>query len=71
MKFGPRKPSIKRSLKARTTGKMKRKIKASINPVYGKKGIGWVRDPKKAVYNRVYKKTTFGVWDIINMFKKK
>ena len=30
MKFGPRKPSWKKSLKARTTGKAKRKIKRTI-----------------------------------------
>lgn len=71
MKFGPRKPSIKRSVKARTTGKVKRKIKSSVNPVYGKKGTGWVRNPKKAAYNKVYKKTTLGIWDIIKLLKKK
>ena len=64
MKFGPRKPSLKKSLKARTTGKAKRKIKSSINPAYGKKGTGWVRNPKKAAYNKVYKKTTFSIFDI-------
>ena len=63
MKFGMRKPSLKKSIRARTTGKMKRKIKRSINPYYGKKGMGWVRNPKRALYNKVYKKTTFG-WKI-------
>ena len=56
MKFGMRKPSIKRSIKARTTGRMKRAIKSSVNPLYGKKGIGWIRDPKRAAYNKIYKK---------------
>lgn len=37
MKIGLRKPSIKKSLKARTTGKLKRSIKSSVNPLYGKK----------------------------------
>ena len=60
MKFGMRKPSLKKSISARTTGKMKRKIKRSINPYYGKKGMGWVRNPKRALYNKVYRKTTFG-----------
>lgn len=64
MKIGLRKPSIKKSIKARTTGKVKRKIKGSINPYYGKKGTGWVRNPKKALYNKVYKKTTFGWRDL-------
>lgn len=64
MKFGMRKPSLKKSIRARTTGKMKRKIKRSINPYYGKKGMGWVRNPKRALYNKIYKKTTFGWKDL-------
>ena len=59
-----RKPSIKKSFKARTTGKAKRKIKKALIPGYGKKGIGYIKSPKKAVYNRVYKKTTFSFWDL-------
>lgn len=60
MKFGVRKPSLKKSIKARTTGKMKRKAKSAVNPFYGKKGMGYVKNPKKAVYNKVYNKTTVG-----------
>ena len=37
MKIGMRKPSLKRSLKARTTGKWKRQAKRAINPLYEKK----------------------------------
>lgn len=61
MKVGFRKPSIKKSVKARTTGKLKRSVKRAVNPIYGKKGMGLVNDPKKAVYNKVYSKTTIGV----------
>lgn len=68
MKFGMRKPSLKKSMKARTTGKLKRKAKGAINPLYGKKGMGWVRDPKRAMYNKVYRKTTFSIFDL---FKKR
>lgn len=64
MKFGMRKPSIKKSIKARTTAKYKRKVKKSIVPLYGKKGAGLVKNPKKAVYNKVYKKATFSLWDL-------
>lgn len=64
MKFGVRKPSIKKSFKARTTGKAKRKIKKALVPGYGKKGMGYIKNPKKAVYNKVYKKTTFSFWDL-------
>lgn len=69
MKMGMRKPSLKKSLKARTTGKAKRTIKKAVIPGYGKKGMGWMKSPKKAVYNKVYKKTTFSIWDIFKIFK--
>lgn len=59
-----RKPSVKKSLKARTTGKAKRKVKKALVPGYGKKGMGFVKNPKKSVYNKVYKKTTFSFWDL-------
>lgn len=64
MKLGMRKPSLKKSFKARTTGKAKRAIKSSINPLYGKKGMGWARNPKRAAYNKVYKKATFSIFNI-------
>ena len=59
-----RKPSIKRSIKARTTGRLKRNVKKSVIPFYGQKGVGWLEDPKRAAYNKVYKKTTFSFWDL-------
>ncbi|SCI49246.1 Uncharacterised protein [uncultured Blautia sp.] len=64
MKIGMRKPSLKKSIKARTTGKLKREIKKSIIPGYGKKGSGWIKDPKKAAYNKIYNKTSFGLSDL-------
>lgn len=64
MKFGVRKPSIKRSIKARTTGKAKRAVKKAVVPGYGKKGAGWVKNPKKAAYNKVYNKTSFSLFDL-------
>ncbi|HFD0862236.1 TPA: hypothetical protein QFQ46_002303 [Enterococcus faecium] len=64
MKIGMRKPSIKKSISARTTGKAKRAVKKAVIPSYGKKGSGWIKDPKKATYNKVYKKTTFSFWDL-------
>ena len=61
MKMGFRTPSPKRSFSARTTGKLKRTIKKATNPLYGKKGMGYINNPKKAIYNKVYNKTTVGV----------
>ena len=57
MKIGIRTPSLKKSLKARTTGRAKRAIKSTVNPFYGKKGMG-ILHPKRAVKNKIYKKTT-------------
>lgn len=63
MKIGIRKPSLKKTLKARTTGALKRKVKGKINPLYGQKGMG-ILHPKRAIKNKIYKKTTF------DLFKK-
>lgn len=65
MKLGIRKPSIKKSIKARTTGKAKRAIKKAVIPGYGKKGMGWITNPKKAAYNKVYNKSSIGLFDLI------
>ena len=64
MKFGRRTPSLKKSIKARTTGKAKRAIKKAVIPGYGKKGMGWIKNQKKAAYNKVYKKTSFSIMDL-------
>jgi hypothetical protein len=70
MKFGIRTPSITRSIRARTTGALKRTIKRSVNPLYGKKGTGWIRNPRKALYDKVYNKTSIGLFAAIRkMFR--
>ena len=63
MKFGMRKPSLSRSLSARTTGRAKRTVKRAIIPGYGRRGIGWL-NPKKALYNRVYRRNTFSIFNL-------
>lgn len=70
MKFGIRTPNIKKSVRARTTGKIKRKIKRTINPLYGKKGMGFINNPKKAIYNKIYNKTSIGILDVIKKILK-
>lgn len=62
MKFGVRKPSFKKSIKARTTGRINRAVKRSVNPLYGKKGVGFVKDPSRSIKNAVYQRTTFSVF---------
>ncbi|WP_152346081.1 hypothetical protein [Brevibacterium sp. CFH 10365] len=64
MKFGLRTPSVKRSLKVRTTGRAKRMVKKAVVPGYGQRGMGVVKNPKRAARNAVYKRTTFSIWDL-------
>ncbi|KUO71704.1 MAG: hypothetical protein APF77_07825 [Clostridia bacterium BRH_c25] len=66
MKFGMRKPSIRKSIAARTS--VKRYIRHSLG-VKAPRGWGWITNPKKAMYNRVYRKTTFSIFDIFKLFK--
>lgn len=65
MKIGMRKPSFKKMFKTRTISKLKKTLKRSVNPLYNKKGMG-IFHPKKALYNKIYKKTSF---DIFKFFK--
>lgn len=65
MKFGLRTPSLKKSISARTTGRAKRTIKKALIPGYGKKGTGWLKDLKKAAYNKIYNKTSFSLKDLL------
>ena len=57
MKFGLRTPSLKKSISARTS------IKKRVAPKMPK-GTGFLRNPKKAAYNKVYNKTTFSAFDV-------
>ena len=66
MKFGLRTPNLKKSLKARTTGRAKRALKKAANPMYGKKGMGFIKNPKRSVKNAIYHRTTVGVGDIVS-----
>ena len=54
MKIGVRTPSLKKSFKAR----INRTLKKSVNPLYGKKGMGYIKNPEKAIYNKIYHKVT-------------
>lgn len=64
MKFGVRTPSLKKSISARTTGRAKRSIKRALIPGYGKKGRGWITNPRKAAYNKIYRKIIVSFWDL-------
>ena len=64
MRFGMRKPSVKRLIKARTTDRAKRAVKRAVIPGYGKRGMGFVKNPKRAAKGAIYRRTTFSVWDL-------
>ena len=57
MKIGFRIPSIKKRIAARTP--IKRVVRHNLG-LKAPRGLGWVTDPKKALYNRVYSRTTRG-----------
>jgi len=57
MKFGFRKPSLKKRIAARTS--LKRVVRHSLG-FKAPRGFGWLTDPKKAAYNTVYNKTSKG-----------
>ncbi|MFT9495890.1 hypothetical protein [Anaerosolibacter sp.] len=64
MKFGIRIPSIKKRISARTSIKRQVVHRAGLKMP---RGYGWVRNPKKYAYNKVYNRTSF---DIFNILKK-
>ena len=64
--MGMRKPSLKRSISARTTTRVNKSIKKNLNPMYGKKGMGYINNPSKAVYNKIYHKTTVSTKDVLD-----
>ena len=65
MKYGMRTPNINKRISARTTGKITRTMNKAVNPLYGKKGMGIVNNSKKAMYNKVYNKTSRSIDDVV------
>jgi hypothetical protein len=57
MKFGFRIPSLNKRIAARTS--VKRIIRHNLG-FKAPRGMGWITDPKKALYNKVYNKTSRG-----------
>lgn len=63
MAYKPRTPNIEKSVKARTTGNINRQIKRSTNPMYGKKGVGFIKDPEKSISDSIYHQTTYSIYE--------
>jgi hypothetical protein len=57
MKFGIRKPSLRKRIAARTS--LKRYVRHSLG-FKAPRGWGWLTNPRRAAYNRVYNRTTVG-----------
>ena len=55
MKFGLRVPSLKKRIAARTS--WKRVVRHSLG-LKAPRGWGWLTDPRRAAYNRIYNRTT-------------
>ena len=66
MKWGPRKPSLKGMIAARLSPA--RFIRHSLG-LKAPRGLGWVTNPKKALYNRVYHRVTFSLFDLFKRRK--
>ncbi|WP_094702684.1 hypothetical protein [Brevibacillus laterosporus] len=67
MKFGMRKPSLKKRVSARTSLKRQLVHRAGLKMP---RGWGWLRNPKKYAYNKVYNKTTFDIFKVIGKLFK-
>ena len=67
MKYGMRKPSLRKSFAARTSSK--RMIKNALG-LKAPRGYGWLTNPRKAAYNRVYNRTTFSFWSLLGKLFK-
>lgn len=55
MKFGFRKPSLRKRIAARTS--WKRYARHSLG-LKAPRGWGWLTNPKRAAYNRIYSRTS-------------
>lgn len=62
MKFGVRKPSLRKSIAARTS--LNRMVRNATG-LKAPRGYGWLTNPRKAAYNRVYNRTSISLFDLI------
>jgi hypothetical protein len=63
MKFGLRMPSLKKRISARTSWKRVARHNLGLK---APRGWGWVTNPRKAAYNRVYNRTTVGLDSVLS-----
>ncbi|HLR71150.1 MAG TPA: hypothetical protein VK085_06930 [Pseudogracilibacillus sp.] len=59
MKFGMRKPSLQKRVRGRTSLKRQVVHRAGLKMP---RGYGWIRNPKRYIYNKVYRKVTIDIF---------
>ena len=62
MKFGMRTPSLKKMIAARTSPA--RFVRQNLG-LKAPRGWGWLTNPRRAAYNRVYSRTTFSLGGLL------
>ena len=62
VRFGFRVPSLKKRISSRTS--VKRYVRNNLG-LKAPRGWGWLTNPKKAAYNRVYNRTTRGCLGLV------
>ncbi|MGF7396755.1 hypothetical protein [Thermoanaerobacterium thermosaccharolyticum] len=67
MKYGIRKPNLKKSIAARTS--VKRFIRHNLG-IKAPRGYGWLTNPKKAAYNRIYNRTSISLFKLLKSIFK-
>lgn len=68
MKWGLRKPSLRGRIAARTS--WKRYARHSLG-LKAPRGFGWLTNPRKAAYNRIYRRTSFGFGDLFRRTRRR
>ena len=61
MKFGIRTPSLRKRIAARTS--VNRLVRNSLG-LKAPRGWGWLTNPRKAAYNRIYNRTTIDLFSL-------
>jgi hypothetical protein len=65
VRFGFRVPSLRKRISARTS--LKRYVRNNLG-LKAPRGWGWITNPKKAAYNRVYNRTTRGCLVVLGLW---
>ena len=65
VRFGFRVPSLRKRLSARTS--LKRAVRHRLG-LKAPRGWGWITNPRKAVYNRIYSRTTRGCLVVVGFW---